>query len=81
MGKQKFKAGRFARVVGIGPLFMNLVLYSCPNPVDPNQVVFHPVWKNAGVAYPSHVKRFEVNMFAFAQDQDNLTKQVFFFFL
>ncbi|XP_019713394.1 uncharacterized protein LOC109508034 [Hippocampus comes] len=55
----------------------NLIINGCPNPVDPNQVVFHPVWKNGGVEYPSHVKRFEVNMFAFAQDQDNLTKQLY----
>ncbi|XP_077367109.1 uncharacterized protein LOC144010602 [Festucalex cinctus] len=54
----------------------NLIINGCPNPVDPNQVIFHPVWKNNRVPFPSHVKRFEVRMFAFAQDQDNLIKQL-----
>uniref|UniRef100_A0A8D3C4E4 ZP domain-containing protein n=1 Tax=Scophthalmus maximus TaxID=52904 RepID=A0A8D3C4E4_SCOMX len=55
----------------------NLIIDGCPNPRDPNQVVFHPVWVDARVQYPSHVKRFEVQMFAFAEDQDNLHRQLF----
>uniref|UniRef100_A0A4W6F6D0 ZP domain-containing protein n=1 Tax=Lates calcarifer TaxID=8187 RepID=A0A4W6F6D0_LATCA len=50
----------------------NLIIDGCANPVDPYQVLFHPVWVDARVQYPSHFKRFEVQMFAFAEDQDNL---------
>nr|XP_019963154.1 PREDICTED: uncharacterized protein LOC109642703 [Paralichthys olivaceus] len=55
----------------------NLIIDGCANPVDPYQVVFHPVWVDARVPYPSHLKRFEVQMFAFAEDQDNLSRQLF----
>lgn len=48
----------------------------CANPVDSYQVIFHPVWMDSRVQYPSHFKRFEVKMFAFAEDKDNLNKQV-----
>ncbi|MEQ2270366.1 hypothetical protein XENORESO_021106, partial [Xenotaenia resolanae] len=49
----------------------------CPNPVDPYQVVYHPVWPDVRVGYPSHFKRFEVQMFAFAEDKDNLSTKLF----
>ena len=39
-------------------------------------MILHPVWADGRVQYPSHFKRFEVNMFAFAEDQDNLSQQV-----
>ncbi|GAA6228835.1 uncharacterized protein LOC108895975 [Lates japonicus] len=55
----------------------NLIIDGCANPVDPYQVLFHPVWVDARVQYPSHFKRFEVQMFAFAEDQDNLSRQLF----
>ncbi|XP_039981930.1 uncharacterized protein LOC120789331 [Xiphias gladius] len=55
----------------------NLIIDGCANPVDPYQVVFHPVWVDARVQYPSNFKRFEVQMFAFAEDQDNLSRQLF----
>ncbi|XP_070705364.1 uncharacterized protein [Pempheris klunzingeri] len=55
----------------------NLVINGCVNPVDPYQVIFHPVWADARVQYPSHFKRFEVQMFAFAEDKDNLSHQLF----
>ncbi|XP_023270767.1 uncharacterized protein LOC111661437 [Seriola lalandi dorsalis] len=55
----------------------NLIIDGCANPVDPYQVVFHPVWVDARVQYPSNFKRFEVQMFAFAEDQDNLSHQLF----
>lgn len=48
----------------------------CANPVDPNQVIFHPVWVDNRVQYPSHFKRFEAQMFAFAEDDNNLKEQV-----
>ncbi|KAM9778969.1 uncharacterized protein ACBT44_000570 isoform 1-T1 [Syngnathus typhle] len=54
----------------------NLIIKGCPNPVDPSQVIFHPVQKNDRVEYPSHVKRFEVRVFAFAEDENNLMKQL-----
>ncbi|XP_041815323.1 uncharacterized protein LOC121622432 [Chelmon rostratus] len=55
----------------------NLIINSCVNPVDPNQVIFHPVQADARVQYPSHFKRFGIPMFAFAEDQDNLSRQLF----
>ncbi|KAI3363711.1 hypothetical protein L3Q82_001327 [Scortum barcoo] len=55
----------------------NLIINGCVNPVDPYQVIFHPVWVDARVQYPSHFKRFEVETFAFAEDQDNLSHQLF----
>ncbi|XP_076613030.1 uncharacterized protein LOC143336650 [Chaetodon auriga] len=55
----------------------NLIINGCANPVDPYQVIFHPVWADSRVQYPSHFKRFEILMFAFADDQDNLSGQLF----
>uniref|UniRef100_A0A667XWR0 Uncharacterized LOC115356181 n=1 Tax=Myripristis murdjan TaxID=586833 RepID=A0A667XWR0_9TELE len=55
----------------------NLIINGCANPVDPYQVLFHPVWPDARVQHPSHFKRFEVQMFAFASDQENLSDQLF----
>ncbi|XP_076024138.1 uncharacterized protein LOC143014217 [Genypterus blacodes] len=55
----------------------NLVIDGCTNPVDPYQVVFHAVWPDARVQYPAHYKRFEVQMFAFAAGQDELSEQLF----
>uniref|UniRef100_A0A3Q3KDJ3 ZP domain-containing protein n=1 Tax=Monopterus albus TaxID=43700 RepID=A0A3Q3KDJ3_MONAL len=54
----------------------NLIIDGCANSVDPYQAVYHPVWVNARVQNPSHFKRFEVQMFAF-HDQDNLSGQLF----
>ncbi|XP_028295584.1 uncharacterized protein LOC114457744 [Gouania willdenowi] len=55
----------------------NLIINGCANPVDPYQVIFHPVWADARVAFPSHFKRFEVQMFAFADDQEDLFGKLF----
>ncbi|XP_015225049.1 PREDICTED: uncharacterized protein LOC107081374 [Cyprinodon variegatus] len=55
----------------------NLIINGCPNPVDPYQVVFHPVWADARVRYPSHFKRFEVKMFAFAEGEEDLNAKIF----
>ncbi|XP_012724484.3 uncharacterized protein LOC105930698 isoform X2 [Fundulus heteroclitus] len=55
----------------------NLIINGCPNPVDPYQVVYHPVWADARVRYPSHFKRFEVQMFAFADGKDDLSTKLF----
>lgn len=51
------------------------LVFSCPNPVDPYQVVFHEVWTDSRVKFPSHLKRFEVQMFAF-DGQDDMNSQV-----
>lgn len=59
-----------------GLTFFFFFPFSCVNPVDPSQVIFHPVLADARARYPSHFKRFEVNMFAFAEDKDNLSRQV-----
>ncbi|XP_072219007.1 uncharacterized protein [Leuresthes tenuis] len=55
----------------------NLIINGCPNPVDMYQVVFHPVQADSRVQYPLHLKRFEVQMFAFAEGQDDLSSQIF----
>uniref|UniRef100_A0A3P9KZA9 Uncharacterized LOC101170068 n=1 Tax=Oryzias latipes TaxID=8090 RepID=A0A3P9KZA9_ORYLA len=55
----------------------NLIINGCPNPVDPYQVMFHPVWADERVRYPPHFKRFEVQMFAFADEKDDLVGQLF----
>ncbi|XP_075869688.1 uncharacterized protein LOC142879981 [Nelusetta ayraudi] len=55
----------------------NLIINGCANPVDPNQVIFHPVWVDGRVQHPSHYKRFEAQMFAFAEDDNNLKEQIF----
>lgn len=39
-------------------------------------MVFHPVWTDARVQYPSHLKRFEVQMFAFTENEEDLSPQV-----
>uniref|UniRef100_A0A8C2ZA76 ZP domain-containing protein n=1 Tax=Cyclopterus lumpus TaxID=8103 RepID=A0A8C2ZA76_CYCLU len=53
----------------------DLVINGCANSKDPNQVIFHPVFPDARVQYPSNFKRFEIPMFGFAKD--NLSRQVF----
>ncbi|KAK9531422.1 hypothetical protein VZT92_010849 [Zoarces viviparus] len=55
----------------------DLIINGCVNPRDPYQVIFHPVLPDARVQYPSNFKRFEIPMFAFAKDQENLSLQVF----
>ncbi|CAJ1077002.1 uncharacterized protein LOC117823812 [Xyrichtys novacula] len=55
----------------------DLIINGCVNPVDPYQLILHPVWPGGRVQYPPHFKRFEVQMFAFSEDQENLSRQVF----
>ncbi|CAB1340504.1 unnamed protein product [Coregonus sp. 'balchen'] len=50
---------------------------SCANPEDPYLVVFHPVVADARVHFPSHVKRFEVQMFSFTKEADDPSGRVF----
>uniref|UniRef100_A0A3Q3C616 Uncharacterized LOC102292328 n=1 Tax=Haplochromis burtoni TaxID=8153 RepID=A0A3Q3C616_HAPBU len=54
----------------------DLIINGCPH-TDPHHVVFHPVWTDARVQYPSHLKRFEVQMFAFTENEEDLSPQVF----
>nr|XP_020497182.1 uncharacterized protein LOC109989675 [Labrus bergylta] len=54
----------------------NLIINGCANPVDPYQLILHPVWPDDRVQYPSHFKRFEVSMFAFSEDKETLSRQV-----
>uniref|UniRef100_A0A3P8X133 ZP domain-containing protein n=1 Tax=Cynoglossus semilaevis TaxID=244447 RepID=A0A3P8X133_CYNSE len=55
----------------------NLIINGCANPVDSSQVVFHPVWVDDRVQHPSLVKRFEVQMFAFAENKDHLNNRIY----
>ncbi|XP_047429889.1 uncharacterized protein LOC124999149 [Mugil cephalus] len=55
----------------------NLIINGCPNPIDPNQVVFHPVQTDDRVQHPSHYKRFEVQMFAFSENQEDLSDKLY----
>uniref|UniRef100_A0A7N8YKA6 Uncharacterized LOC113137211 n=1 Tax=Mastacembelus armatus TaxID=205130 RepID=A0A7N8YKA6_9TELE len=50
---------------------LNLIIDGCANPLNPYQVIFHPVWVDARVQYPSRFKRFEVQMFTFPEDDNN----------
>ncbi|XP_034756365.1 uncharacterized protein LOC117961656 [Etheostoma cragini] len=56
----------------------DIIIDGCPSPKDPFPVKFHPVFPDGRVQYPSHVKRFEVPMFAFADDNENLKSKLFF---
>lgn len=51
-------------------------LDSCVNLEDNYETIFHPVTPD-GVPYPSHMKRFEIQMFTFVQDGVMLKDQVF----
>ncbi|XP_045066206.1 uncharacterized protein LOC121549189 [Coregonus clupeaformis] len=55
----------------------NLIINGCANPEDPYLVVFHPVVADARVRFPSHVKRFEVQMFSFTEEADDPSGRVF----
>ncbi|KAJ4920216.1 hypothetical protein JOQ06_027604 [Pogonophryne albipinna] len=55
----------------------DLIVNGCANSRDPHPVIFHSVLSKGRVNYPSNFKRFEVPMFAFAEDKDNLNRQVF----
>ncbi|XP_034018728.1 uncharacterized protein LOC117503579 [Thalassophryne amazonica] len=55
----------------------NLIINGCANPVEPYEVVFHPVWVNDRVTHPAHFKRFEIKMSAFTTNQDDLSRELF----
>ncbi|XP_034062796.1 zona pellucida sperm-binding protein 2-like [Gymnodraco acuticeps] len=55
----------------------DLIVNGCANSTDPHPVIFHSVLPKGRDHYPSSFKRFEVPMFAFAEDKDNLNRQVF----
>ncbi|KAF3850008.1 hypothetical protein F7725_019727 [Dissostichus mawsoni] len=54
----------------------DLIVNGCANSRDPHPVIFHSVLPKGRVNDPSNVKRFAVPMFAFAEDKDNLNRQV-----
>ncbi|XP_043920830.1 uncharacterized protein LOC122796430 [Protopterus annectens] len=56
----------------------DVIVGSCENTGDSQKTVFHPVTANARIKFPSHLKRFEVKMFAFAQEENVLLENVFF---
>ncbi|XP_071058022.1 zona pellucida sperm-binding protein 2-like [Pseudochaenichthys georgianus] len=53
----------------------DLIVNGCANSRDPHPVIFHSVLPQGRVHNPSNFKRFEVPMFAFAEDKDNLNRQ------
>uniref|UniRef100_A0A096M6E6 Uncharacterized LOC103134143 n=1 Tax=Poecilia formosa TaxID=48698 RepID=A0A096M6E6_POEFO len=59
----------------------HLITDGCPNPADPYQVVYHPVWTDTRVRYPSHFKRFEIQMFAFADGKNDMSTKVVYLFV
>ncbi|KAK2883915.1 hypothetical protein Q8A67_017552 [Cirrhinus molitorella] len=54
----------------------DLIVDGCVNLGDRYETVFHPVNPKA-VLYPSHVKRFEIKMFTFVQNEVMLQDQIF----
>lgn len=59
--------------------YLTLILcftISCANPADRYQIVFYPVVPDARVRYPSHVRRFKIEMFTFVKDDVPLHEQV-----
>ncbi|XP_059837751.1 zona pellucida protein AX 1 isoform X2 [Hypanus sabinus] len=57
----------------------SIIVQSCEYEADPHMTIFHPVTRNERVRYPSHVKRFEVKMFAFTMgDLNILLREVYF---
>uniref|UniRef100_G3P5P7 ZP domain-containing protein n=1 Tax=Gasterosteus aculeatus aculeatus TaxID=481459 RepID=G3P5P7_GASAC len=55
----------------------DLIINGCANPRNPHKVIFHPVFPDTRVQHPSNFKRFEIPMFAFTKDENNLSRQVF----
>ncbi|XP_062406280.1 uncharacterized protein LOC134097420 [Sardina pilchardus] len=56
----------------------DVIVDGCPNPEDPDQTIFHPVRPDGRVLFPSLFKRFEVQMFSFAEAEDTPAGQVVF---
>ncbi|TRZ00496.1 hypothetical protein DNTS_004526 [Danionella cerebrum] len=54
----------------------DLVVNGCWNPADTHLTVFHPVLPGS-VPFPSHVKRFEIQMFTFTQNNIASQDQLF----
>ncbi|XP_051881383.1 zona pellucida protein AX 1 [Pristis pectinata] len=56
-----------------------IIVQSCEYEADPRMTIFHPVLRNERVRYPSHMKRFEVETFAFTLgDLNILLGEVYF---
>ncbi|TSR99429.1 Zona pellucida sperm-binding protein 2 [Bagarius yarrelli] len=54
----------------------DLVVNGCANPDDPYQITFTPVMSDARVQYPTHVRRFQIQMFTFIKDNMPLRDQI-----
>ncbi|XP_051952187.1 uncharacterized protein LOC127622214 isoform X2 [Xyrauchen texanus] len=54
----------------------DLIVDGCVSLADSYETVFHPVTPD-GVHFPSHMKRFEIKMFAFVQENIILKDQMF----
>lgn len=57
-------------------LSWDLIMNGCANPADRYQIVFYPVVPDARVRYPSHVRRFKIEMFTFVKDDVPLHEQI-----
>ncbi|KAB5540071.1 hypothetical protein PHYPO_G00097150 [Pangasianodon hypophthalmus] len=57
-------------------LTWDLIVNGCANPADRYQITFYPVTANDRVRYPTHVRRFKIEMFTFVKDDVPLQDQI-----
>ncbi|XP_066559653.1 uncharacterized protein LOC136749347 [Amia ocellicauda] len=55
----------------------DIIIDSCENTEDLYKTIFHPVTANQRVLFPSHLKRFEVKMFTFTNEQTVLETPIY----
>ncbi|MBN3299074.1 ZP2 protein, partial [Amia calva] len=55
----------------------DIIIDSCGNTEDLYKTIFHPVTANQRVLFPSHLKRFEVKMFTFTNEQTVLETPIY----
>uniref|UniRef100_A0AAQ4RE50 Zona pellucida protein AX 1 n=1 Tax=Gasterosteus aculeatus aculeatus TaxID=481459 RepID=A0AAQ4RE50_GASAC len=55
----------------------DIIVDGCENPDDIYLTVFHPVVSDSRVLFPSHIKRFSMNMFTFTKDQAVLKDEIY----
>ncbi|KAF7690540.1 zona pellucida protein AX 1 [Silurus meridionalis] len=61
---------------GGSTLSWDLVVNGCANPGDRYRIVFYPFTADARVPFPSHVRRFRIDMFTFVKDDMPLRDQM-----
>ncbi|KAK2864323.1 hypothetical protein Q7C36_003477 [Tachysurus vachellii] len=54
----------------------DLIVNGCANPGDRYQITFYPVASDVRVRYPTHVRRFKIDMFTFVKDDMPLHDQI-----